>query len=208
MAYKVLVAAAVVGLLGVASFAYRAGWLPFTLGPSAPGEVANPSLPGTLVSTDKDSAVIAFADGTQKKFTLAPKARVISQVKTGEVGLSLAQFPLQAQVFVQPRSKNSSIIESITLAPGAYEDRKQAGPPVVWTGSVTAASPGSIAVTTQTGQVSINLLPSTVVVASVLAGNPGRTLESIQPGTYVIVYGYSVREGLMAGTIQVIELLQ
>lgn len=207
LAYRVLFAALIVGIAGIFVFAFRAGW--FSVAP-APGYVANPSIQGALVSATDSSIVLSLANGKHQAYTLAPHAKVVSQVKTGETGKALAEFPLQSLVSVQPEAKGSTVVQSVTLSPEPFDgSQNPLGPPVVAAGPVTAITDTALIIKDSSQQeMTFILTKNTEVYANVLAGQPGKSVRDVAKDSYVQVSGHSGTQGAVADAVQVFGPLQ
>lgn len=162
-----------------------------------------PAVFGTLQTSTEDSVVILLQEGEQKTFALSSTTQVISQVKAGETGKSLAEFPAGTPVLVQPSDSSTKIATRITIsATAGVTNTNPAGPPVTLVGAVVATTTNSLTIKTdQDPGLVLQLADDTVVLSNVEAGHRGMGLSDADVDMYVQVSGYATSKGLRVSSV-------
>mgnify|MGYP001575064677 CR=1 FL=1 len=188
----------------------------------APGTTNNSSAPssreavteataiaGTLTAVTATSITIKLRDSTQQTFSLSSSTLVISQVKSGEVGKTLAQV-VEAPVLVIPKSSNPAAADSIMIVPATPPVTNSIqGTPVSLTGTIVSKTASSITLKPQGGPatasaIKVLITKNTLVLSNVLAGQTGKTLNDATPGILVNVFGTTGTAGVTANTLQLL----
>lgn len=161
---------------------------------------------GVLTASTQDSITIMLKDGASKTFILSTTTQVVTRVRAGEVGKSLAQIPAGAQVLVQPSDKNASAAQSVSVMPQpVVANNDSAGPPVVLTGIIVSTTTTSLTINTA-GDPALHLAltKDITVLSNVLAGQKGKTLADMPLGSYVQVFGVTGPKGVVVRSIQLL----